>query len=192
MTNPENKPLKGRIKVGTKIHQDRHFVTWPDCLPPRKNPVVDPEMVFYVTWVSSGNGGYWDCVAPGYGQLGTGNTDNYGNGSIYVYDKEGVELVDSSEEVKPLLIDSPSIDNSSRPLIKEEVEAHIVKEQYYQFPGTLHTVCCLTLKNGYTVVGENACANKEYFDSEYARTDSKEKALEKVWGLVGFLKKSYP
>ncbi len=188
----EQKPLKGRIKIGTKILQDRHFVTWPDCLPPQKNPVVDPEMVFYVTWVSSGNGGYWDCVAPGYGQLGTGNTDNYGNGSIYVYDKEGVELVDSSEEVKPLLIDSPSIDNSTRPLTKEEVEAHIVKEQYYQFPGTLHTVCCLTLKNGYTVVGENACANKEYFDSEYARTDSKEKAVEKVWGLVGFLKKSYP
>ena len=192
MTNPENKPLKGRIKVGTKILQDKRFLTWPDCLPPRKNPDVDPEMVFYVIWVSSGNGGHWDCVAPGYGQLGTGNTDNYGNGSIYVYDKEGVELVDSSEEIKPLLIDSPSIDNSTRPLTKEEVEAHIVKEQYYQFPGTLHTVCCLTLKNGYTVVGENACANKEYFDSEYARTDSKEKALEKVWGLVGFLKKSYP
>ena len=192
MTNPENKPLKGRIKIGTKIHQDRHFVSWPDCLPPRKNPIVDPDMVFYVTWVSSGNGGYWDCVAPGYGQLGTGNTDNYGNGSIYVHDKEGVELVDSSEEVKPLLIDSPSIDNSSRPLTKEEVEAHIVKEQYYRFPGTLHTVCCLTLKNGYTVVGENACANREYFDSEYAKTDSKEKAVEKVWALVGFLKKSYP
>jgi hypothetical protein len=51
---------------------------------------------------------------------------------------------------------------------------------------------CLTLKNGYTVIGENACANKEYFDPEYARIDSREKAVEKVWGLIGFLKKSYP
>ena len=34
--------------------------------------------------------------------------------------------------------------------------------------------------------------DEEYFDQEYAKVDSKEKALEKVWGLVGFLKKSYP
>ena len=129
MTNLENKPLKGRIKIGAKIHQDRHFLTWPDCLPSRKNPTVDPDMVFYVTWVSSGNGGYWDCVAPGYGQLGTGDTGDYGNGSIFVHDKEGVELVDSSEEVKPLLTDGPSTDNSPRPLTKEEVEAYIVKTQ---------------------------------------------------------------
>ena len=192
LADKEEKPLKGRIKIGAKIYQDKRFLTWPDCLPPRKNRVVDPEMVFFVTWVSSGNGGYWDCVAPGYGQLGTGDTDNYGNGSIYVYDKEGVELVDSSEEVKPLLADESSIDISPTPLTKEEVEAYIVKEQYHQFPGTLHTVCCLTLKNGYTVVGENVCAHEEYFDQEYAKVDSKEKALEKVWGLVGFLKKSYP
>ena len=192
MSNPENKPLKGRIKIGAKIHQDRHFLTWPDCLPPKKKPVVDPEMVFYVTWVRSGNGGHWDCVAPGYGQLGTGNSGDYGNGSIFVYDKDGVELVDSLEEVKPLLPDESSIDISPTPLTKEEVEAHIVKEQYHQFPGTLHTVCCLTLKNGYTVIGENACANKEYFDPEYAKIDSREKAVEKVWGLIGFLKKSHP
>ena len=129
LADKEQKPLKGRIKIGAKIYQDKHFLTWPDCLPPRKNPVVDPEMVFFVTWRSSGNGGYWDCVAPGYGQLGTGDSGNYGNGSIFVHDKEGVELVNSLEEVKPLLIDSPSIDSSFRPLTKEEVEAYIVKTQ---------------------------------------------------------------
>ena len=192
LADKEQKPLKGRIKIGAKIHQDKHFLTWPDCLPPRKNPVVDPEMVFFVTWVSSGNGGYWDCVAPGYGQLGTGVTGDYGNGSIFVHDKEGIELADSLEEVKPLTVTVSSTDNSPAPLTKEEVESHITKEQYYRFPGTLHTVCCLTLKNGYTVVGENVCASKEYFDPEYARIDSREKAVEKVWGLIGFLKKSYP
>ena len=149
-------------------------------------------MVFYVNWVSSGKGGCWDCVAPGYGQLGTGDNGDYGNGSIFVHDKDGVELVDSLEEVKPLLAVESSIDISPTPLTKEEVEAHIVKEQYHQFPGTLHTVWCLTLKNGYTVIGENACANKEYFDPEYAKIDSREKAVEKVWGLIGFLKKSHP
>ena len=129
-------------------------------------------------------------MAPGYGQLGTGNSGDYGNGSIFVYDKDGVELVDSLEEVKPLLPDESSIDISPTPLTKEEVEAHIVKEQYHQFPGTLHTVRCLTLKNGYTVIGENVCAHEEYFDQEYAKVDSKEKALEKVWGLIAFVKKT--
>ena len=155
MTNPENKPLKGRIKVGTKILQDRHFLTWPDCLPPRKNPDVDPEMVFYVIWVSSGNGGHWDCVAPGYGQLGTGDNGDYGNGSISVHDKEGIELVDSLEEVKPLLADESSIDISPTPLTKEEVEAMKKYEKYDNNPMPFFQKCLLIKQN----LGDFTCRN---------------------------------
>jgi hypothetical protein len=172
MTNPENKPLKGRIKVGTKIHQDRHFLTWPDCLPAKNSDLVNPNMVFDLHWEKTSGGGYWNCTAPGFGVL---ENNQYGNGGIFVHDKDGVEIV---EEQHPV------------PLTKEEVEAYIVKTQWFRFPDTLHTVCCLTLKNGYTVIGENVCAHEEYFDQEYAKVDSKEKALEKVWGLVAFVKKS--
>lgn len=35
----------------------------------------------------------------------------------------------------------------------------ILTEQYYVFPGTVMTVCCLTLQNGFNVVGTSAPAS---------------------------------
>jgi len=38
----------------------------------------------------------------------------------------------------------------------ESVDATITGEDYHVFPGTTLTVCCLHLKNGFTVTGERA------------------------------------
>ena len=46
----------------------------------------------------------------------------------------------------------------------ERIDEVIKKEDYHVFEGTTLTVCCLTLANGFTVVGESACASPENFD----------------------------
>lgn len=65
----------------------------------------------------------------------------------------------------------------------------IVKEQYYVFPGTTTTVCCLTLKNGYTVVGHSASVSKENFDAEIGGQVAYKNAREEIWALEGYLLK---
>jgi len=61
--------------------------------------------------------------------------------------------------------------------------------QYYVFPGTTTTICCLTLKNGFTVTGESACASPENFDREIGEKIAFENARNKIWLLEGYLLK---
>lgn len=58
--------------------------------------------------------------------------------------------------------------------------------QYYVFPGTTLTVCCLELANGFTVTGESACASPENFDKELGEKIALANAKEKVWALEGY------
>lgn len=74
-------------------------------------------------------------------------------------------------------------------LTPEAIDATIVREQYHVFDGTTLTVCCLTLKNGYTVTGESAAASPENFDREIGRKIARQNAREKIWGLEGYLLK---
>ena len=66
------------------------------------------------------------------------------------------------------------------------IEEVIVHEQYHVFPGTTLTVCCLTLLNGFTVVGESACASPANFDAELGQQIAREDAKRKVWALEGY------
>lgn len=88
-----------------------------------------------------------------------------------------------------------------------DVEAAIASENYFtaadgicganiaagpgigQIPYTEHTLltfCVLVLRNGFTVTGESACASPENFDAEIGRKIARQKAIEKVWPLLGF------
>lgn len=71
----------------------------------------------------------------------------------------------------------------------EQIDAVIVSTDYHVFPGSQLTVCCLTLKNGFTVTGESACASPENFDAELGRDVAFGKARDKIWGLEGYLLK---
>ena len=66
------------------------------------------------------------------------------------------------------------------------IDATIVAEQYYVFPGTTLTVCCLHLANGFTVTGESACASPENFNEEIGRELAKKQARDKIWALEGY------
>ena len=69
------------------------------------------------------------------------------------------------------------------------IDAAIASEQYHVFDGSQLTVCCLTLSNGFTVVGESACASPENFDAAIGQKIAKSKARDKVWALEGYLLK---
>ena len=51
---------------------------------------------------------------------------------------------------------------------------------------SLLTLCVLTLRNGFTVTGESACASPENFDAELGRKIARENAINKVWPLMGY------
>lgn len=67
------------------------------------------------------------------------------------------------------------------------IDAAIVSEQYYVFPGTTMTVCALSLRNGYIVTGESAAASPENFDEAIGRKIARENARNKIWALEGYL-----
>ena len=71
-------------------------------------------------------------------------------------------------------------------LIPELIDATIVDEAYYVFPGTTTTICRLTLKNGYSTIGESAAVSLENFDEEIGRKVARDNAKEKVWSLEGY------
>lgn len=78
---------------------------------------------------------------------------------------------------------------SGERITPEIIDQSIASAQYHVFPGTTTTVCLLTLTNGYTVLGESACASPENFDEELGRHIAYENARNKIWSLEGYLLK---
>ena len=70
-----------------------------------------------------------------------------------------------------------------------DIERKIAKEEYHRFANTTLTVCVLTLQNGTTITGESACVSPENFDEQLGRKYAREKAIEKIWALEGYLLK---
>lgn len=69
----------------------------------------------------------------------------------------------------------------------QRLEEVIKDEAYHVFPGTMLTVCCLTLANGFTVTGESACASPANFNAELGQKIAREHAKQKIWPLEGYL-----
>lgn len=74
-------------------------------------------------------------------------------------------------------------------LTPEKIDTVIADEAYHVFEKTSLTVCCLTLKNGFTVTGESACASPENFNAELGRKIARDNARNKIWALEGYLLK---
>ena len=90
--------MRGRIKRGAMVLHDRVLGRWPSCCPPSSEydgeqyryEAKDPGMVFDV----ARNGRRWECRADGYGMFRSrGEAGEYGNGSVFVIDGDGVELI---------------------------------------------------------------------------------------------------
>lgn len=66
-------------------------------------------------------------------------------------------------------------------------------ELHSRHPGGEHvgqlrllTFCVITLRNGFTVSGESACASPQNFNAEIGRRIARENAVAKIWPLLGF------
>lgn len=70
------------------------------------------------------------------------------------------------------------------------INEQIMDEEYYVFPNSTLTVCCLYLRNGYNVIGESAAASPENFDPEIGKRIAKDNARQKIWALEGYLLRS--
>jgi hypothetical protein len=75
-------------------------------------------------------------------------------------------------------------------LTPDHIDAQILAEQYFVFPGTTLTVCALTLKNGFHVIGESAAASPANFDADIGKRISRDNARNKIWALEGYLLRS--
>jgi len=72
------------------------------------------------------------------------------------------------------------------PTVTEEYLKEIVQgEQYFTTGKT--TICVLTLKNDFEVVGTSAPVSRENFDKEIGEKYAYEKAFQKLWELEGYL-----
>ena len=71
----------------------------------------------------------------------------------------------------------------------DHIDSVIISDDYHVFRDTCLTVCVLTLRNGFTVTGESACASPENFNEEIGRKIARENARNKIWALEGYLLK---
>lgn len=69
---------------------------------------------------------------------------------------------------------------------------HKIKNvSYHVFSPTQLTVCCITLKNGFTVTGESACISPENYDEEIGKSIALTNAENKIWMLESYLLKQH-
>ncbi|MDN7881264.1 Gp49 family protein [Burkholderia aenigmatica] len=56
-------------------------------------------------------------------------------------------------------------------------------------PLGLLTFCVIVLRNGFSVTGQSACVSPENFDAEIGRKVARQKAVDQIWALEGYLLK---
>ena len=76
---------------------------------------------------------------------------------------------------------------SDEPQATDVIEAVIATEDYYVFPGTAVTICCLTLRNGAIVTGESVAPSPASFDQGAERSRARQSAKVKISMLEGYL-----
>jgi hypothetical protein len=72
-------------------------------------------------------------------------------------------------------------------LTPDHIDEQIRSFAFHVFPGTTTTVCLLTLRNGFGVVGESACVSAENFDEAIGQKIAFNNARDKIWLLEGYL-----
>ena len=75
-------------------------------------------------------------------------------------------------------------------LDEEKLESLVDRVYYHRVPNTTVTICAITLKNGFTVVGESACIDPNNFDRVIGQQVAYNNAFEKIWQLEGYRIKS--
>jgi hypothetical protein len=70
---------------------------------------------------------------------------------------------------------------------KELIESKITAVEYVT--KGVHTICYITLQNGFTVTGQSACAHPDNYNEELGNKIAYENAFRQIWPLEGYLLK---
>ena len=122
-----------------------------------------------------------------------------------------MDSIETSEREASAPVSKPVTDgeipNAGPRITPADIEAQIADERYFvagdgvygaarkngdegvqSFPASLDllTICVLTLRNGFTVTGESACASPENFREDIGNRIARENAVRKIWPLLGF------
>ena len=72
-------------------------------------------------------------------------------------------------------------------LTPDHIDDVILAKYFHVFKDSQLTVCCLTLRNGFAVVGESACASPENFNAELGQKIAYKNAKDKIWASERYL-----
>lgn len=84
------------------------------------------------------------------------------------------------ERLKELGLDAPRLSPAL-------IDKRVGNVQFHVFPGTTTTVCCVSLTNGFTVIGKSASVSVDNFNEEIGREVAFKDARDKIWELEGYL-----
>ena len=71
----------------------------------------------------------------------------------------------------------------------EKIENTILKEDYIKV-GLKTVIAVLTLKNNFEIIGTSACVDPNNFNFEIGKKYAREKAIDQIWMLEGYLLQS--
>lgn len=69
---------------------------------------------------------------------------------------------------------------------KEYIDSLITQHSFHRIPDTTLTICVITMKNGFHLVGHSACVSAEMFDEGIGKTIAYDNAYRQAWALEGY------
>ncbi|KGQ39965.1 Gp49 family protein [Gallibacterium anatis] len=72
-------------------------------------------------------------------------------------------------------------------LTKDYLDSLVINTQYVH--QELLTICTITVKNGFKLVGTSACADEQNYDAKIGEQVAYQNAFAKLWELEGYLLK---
>lgn len=94
-------------------------------------------------------------------------------------------IADINEQATEATIKEMGLTSGPR-LTPDDIDRVIVQTEYHVFAPTT-TVCCITLINGYTVIGHSACVSPANFNEGIGREIAFKNARAQIWMLEGYL-----
>lgn len=73
----------------------------------------------------------------------------------------------------------------SRSLTIDHIHCLIAEQEFFKI-GKKTTICLLTLKTGFEVVGTSGVVDPKKFDFEIGKEIARKNAVEKIWEIEGY------
>ncbi|MBN8927427.1 MAG: hypothetical protein BGO51_03735 [Rhodospirillales bacterium 69-11] len=70
---------------------------------------------------------------------------------------------------------------------KERIESVITSVEFERISDGTMTICVVTLRNGFQVVGKSACAHPENYNKDLGEKIAYDDAFRQIWPLEGYL-----